>query len=240
MFNSLKSEKEKSLLDRLGTAAKHQQINDVLHNFPVFTARQNIARFLNRHEMFKKILNIHGCIIEFGIFKGAGLFSWIHFSSIYEPYNLSRKIIGFDSFQGFPSISKKDSKTSTKGLLKSDWQKTLQECKNIAQQNSSIPHVCRTEIVKGDICSTLPRYLIENPQTIIALAYVDVDIYKPTKTILNKILNRMPKGAILAFDELNDPLDKGETVALLETLKIKNYKIQRNTFDSYPSFIEIE
>jgi hypothetical protein len=28
--------------------------------------------------------------------------------NIYEPYNMSRKIIGFDTFEGFPSVSPQD------------------------------------------------------------------------------------------------------------------------------------
>jgi len=240
MYNSLKSKCELDLLHQLGEEAKKNSITEVLHNFPVFAARQNIARFLNRYEMFKKILTVHGCILEFGIFKGAGLFSWIHFSSILEPYNISRKIVGFESFKGFPSISKKDSKTSTKGLLKSDWEETISKCQEISQKNSALPHVSKTEIVVGDICQTLPKYLKTHPQTIVALAYIDVDIYKPTKSIIENILNRMPKGAILAFDEINDPLDMGESIALLESISISKYRIQRNTFDSYPSYIQIE
>lgn len=190
--------------------------------------------------MFKKILPHHGSIFEFGVFQGAGLLSWLHFSSIFEPYNISRKVVGFDSFKGFPETSKKDSPTSKKGMLKSNWERTLKTTLELHQRNSALPHIKKSEIIVGDICQTLPVYLKKNPHTLIALAYIDVDIYKPTKVILKNIIRRMPKGSILAFDELNDPLDKGETIALLESINLNRYKILRNSFDSYPSYIEIQ
>ena len=80
-----------------------------LENFPAYVHRRDVAMFLNRYEIFKNVLNIHGSIIECGVNLGAGLFSWLHFSSILEPYNTSRFIHGFDTFEGFKSVNQKDS-----------------------------------------------------------------------------------------------------------------------------------
>jgi hypothetical protein len=50
----------------------------------------------------------------------------------------------------------------------------------------------------------------------------------------------MPKGAVIAFDELNHPLWPGETVALIDTIGINNLRIKRMPFGSTVSYAIIE
>ena len=238
-FVPIRTDKEQNIFDRLGKCAVDGpfSMTEVLTNFSVYAPRQTIARFLNRYEMFKKILDVHGSIIEFGVYKGAGAFSWLHFSSVLEPYNIRRKIIGFDTFAGFPGISEKDSPTNAKGDLGDTSYDELVKIANIQQENIAVPHVPRMELIKGDICETLPSFLKKNPHVIAALVYMDVDIYKPTKAILEMIVKRVPKGGIIAFDQLNDERDHGETVALLEQININNHQLRRNYFDSFPCYM---
>ena len=96
------------------------------------------------------------------------------------------------------------------------------------------------EIVQGDVCETLPKYLEENPHTIIALAYFDLDLYKPTKACLEAIYPFVIKGTVFGFDELNDQDSPGETVALRELLDLSNIKIQRYRYCSRTSYFIIE
>ena len=95
-------------------------IQNKIQNFPKYLKRQTLSKTLVRYELFKKQLKIKGSIIECGVHEGFGIMSWGHFSSILEPYNYHRKIIGFDTFKGFPNVSKKDKKTrySKKGAFK--------------------------------------------------------------------------------------------------------------------------
>ena len=94
------------------------------------------------------------------------------------------------------------------------------------------------EIIKGDICETVPAFIKANQHTIIALAYVDVNLYEPTKVILESIVKRIPKGGILAFDEVNDKLAPGETIALLEGFDLNRFHLNRFYFDSNPCYIK--
>ena len=50
----------------------------------------------------------------------------------------------------------------------------------------------------------------------------------------------MPKGAIIAFDELDNPLWPGETLSLLETTGINNLKIKRVEFEPYIGYAVLE
>ena len=66
-------------------------------------------------------------------------------------------------------------------------------------------HIKKFEVIKGDAVTKLDDYLNEHPETIVALAYFDFDIYKPTKQCLELISSRLTKGSVIGFDELNDP-----------------------------------
>jgi hypothetical protein len=88
----------------------HLSLAQKLGAFPRHVRRQDIARFLTKYEIFKSILPVNGSIIECGVFTGGGIMAWCHFSAILEPYNHTRRIIGFDTFSGFPDVNEKDNK----------------------------------------------------------------------------------------------------------------------------------
>src|SRR4029450_8542485 len=83
-------------------------VTERLENFAKYAPRQNLARFLARYEIFRLIKDIQGSIIECGVQFGGGLMSFAKLSAILEPYNFQRRIIGFDTFSGFPVIDRAD------------------------------------------------------------------------------------------------------------------------------------
>lgn len=196
-------------------------IPDKLDNFSKYITRTSMARFLTRYEIFKKILDVQGVVIECGVLFGGGLMSWAHFSSILEPANHQRRIIGFDTFEGFPEISNEDkSKTSSKfgekGNLKVDSEEELKIGIQIYDKTRFFNNVEKVSLVRGNVLETVPKFLEENKHIVISLLYMDFDIYKPTKFCINQFISRMPKGSIIAFDQLNNPQWPGETQALFE------------------------
>lgn len=90
--------------------------NELLSNLGLYTSRQTLSRILFMHEIYKKIINTHGVIMEFGVRWGQNLALFENFRGMYEPFNYNRKIIGFDTFNGFPSVSCVD-----KNLKKGDY-----------------------------------------------------------------------------------------------------------------------
>jgi hypothetical protein len=208
---------------------------DKLRNFPKFVPRQVLATFLLKVEMFRHILPVHGHIIECGVFLGGGLFSWAQLSSIHEPYNHTRRVIGFDSFAGFPSIHGKDEADAPEyvraGGLAADVHADLMRCAEIHDLNRPIGHIPRVELVRGDAVRTIPKYVEDNQHLVVAMLYLDFDLYEPTKVAIDTLLPRMPRGAVLAFDELNQPSWPGETLAALETVGIRNLRLQRLPFN---------
>ncbi len=239
--DSLKNTSEKDFFNELSKNIERSPFSavDILRNFGVYAPRQAIARFLNRYEIYKQITHIHGSVLEFGVYQGAGAFSWFHFATVLEPYNISRKIFAFDTFEGFPETTTKDSSSLFKGDLRDTFYDELVKMASLQLQNIPLNHIPRLEFVKGDICKTLPAFLKENPYLIAALIYIDVDVYKPTKAILQQLLKHIPKGGIIAFDEINDKEAKGETIALLEEMDINKFQIRRHSFDSFPCYLVI-
>ena len=156
------------------------------------------------------------------VFITGGLMSWAHFSTILEPYNYHREIIGFDTFEGFPDIAKQDGsgENARKGAFSVSYDSfsEITSCISEFDENRFINEKRKISLVKGDANSTIPKYLSANQHLLVSLLYLDFDIYQPTVTALKHLLPRISKGGIIAFDEAHNPDWPGETIALLEQL----------------------
>lgn len=169
--------------------------------------------------------------------------SWAKLSTILEPENLTRRIYGFDTFEGFPTISDKDRGTAhdpSVGELSSSSFDELQALLKGYDLDRFLGHLPKVSLVRGDISETAPRFVAENPHLVVSLLFIDCDLYEPTKAALQAFVPRMPKGAILAFDELDNPIWPGETQAVLDSLGIGNLRLRRIEWDPYIAFAEIE
>jgi hypothetical protein len=216
------------------------QIFDKLEAFPRFSTKRSISRFLCKHEIFKGIININGVIIECGVFNGAGLFTWAQLSNIYEATNYNRKIIGFDTFEGFPEISSNDmnkDKNPVIGDLKGAEVEEFSLSIEKYYKERHLAHIPNISLIKGDFLKTGKKYLNDNKHLLVSLLYLDFDLYEPTKEALKLFLPLMCKGAIVCFDQLNCSNFPGETQALLETIDLKSYKLNRSTIDPWISWI---
>jgi hypothetical protein len=217
---------------------------DRIDAFPKFASRQAMAKFLARYEIFKRILNVNGSIIECGVLHGGGLLSFAKLSSIFEPVNHVRKIVGFDTFEGFPSIHDKDRagefSQMQKGGLTGSPVEDVQRAVDLYDANRPLSHIPKVELVQGDLTVTAGQYVKDNPHLIVSLLYLDVDLYEPTKAALEAFVPLMPKGAIIAFDELNAKIFPGETRAADEVLGLRKIRLERFSFDSYVSYCVLD
>jgi hypothetical protein len=217
---------------------------EMLTNLGLFMNRQSLSRVLAMHELYKKIIKVHGVIMELGVRWGQNLALFESFRGMYEPYNFSRKVIGFDTFAGFPSVAHEDgtSKIIEKGAygVTDNYEKYLDKVLQYHESESPLPHIKKYELVKGDASKTVPEYLAKHQETVIALAYFDFDIYEPTKVCLNAIKPYLVKGSVIGFDELNWDVFPGETVAFREVLGGMNYRLIRSPLLPFQSHIVIE
>jgi len=215
-----------------------------MENFPKYVRRQNLTRFLVLYEIFNNILNVKGSIVECGVNQGYGVMTWAKLSAILEPVNLTRRIYGFDTFEGFPEVSEKDQSSASDHVKKGDLAaNTFNEINGLSEINDStrfLGHVPKVELIKGDATKTIPKFIEDKPHLVVSLLYLDFDLYEPTRVALEHFYPRMPKGSIIAFDELDNPLWPGETLAMVEFCKENKLRIQRLPFDPYVGYAVVE
>lgn len=116
----------------------------------------------------------------------------------------------------------------------------LTEILTYHENESPISHIRKFELVKGDVSVTIDEYFKKHPETIAALAYFDLDLYLPTKKCLQAIRNRIAKGSILVFDELNISVFPGETIALMEEFNLNNLRLYRSPIDPLISYYVVD
>ncbi|MCP9496609.1 MAG: class I SAM-dependent methyltransferase [Pyrinomonadaceae bacterium MAG19_C2-C3] len=215
-----------------------------LQNFTKYVSRQALTQFLFRYDMFQRILTVQGSIIECGVLFGGGLMAWAQLSAILEPVNHQRRVIGFDTFAGFSKIAKEDSSGESSHLNVGDYAvdsyDDLLQAIKLYDANRFLNHVPKVELVRGDVIETVPQFLARKQHTIVSLLYLDFDLFEPTKTAIEHFVPRMPKGAIIAFDQVNSENWHGETTALLQTLGVRNVRLERCPFESVRSFAVLD
>ena len=194
-----------------------------------FLKRQSLSRILYYNHIYEKALNIPGVICEFGVLWGATTSLLINLRGHYEPFNHTRKIFSFDTFEGFPSVHPEDGSMVSVGdyATTPGYELLLNELLELHESFSPLPHIRKFELVKGDVSITFPVWLEQNPHAVVALAIFDMDIYKPTRDVLELIIPRLTKGSVLVFDEINCAPFPGETVAVQEILGLNNIALRR-------------
>jgi hypothetical protein len=96
------------------------------------------------------------------VFWGQNLALFESFRGMYEPYNYTRKIVGFDTFAGFASVNEKDGKAEIiqEGAyaVTKDYNKYLAKLLDYHETLSPIAHIKKYELVKGDAAETIKKY----------------------------------------------------------------------------------
>jgi hypothetical protein len=214
-----------------------------LENFPKYVRRQHLKRFLAMYEVFKLAQPVKGSIVECGVFKGFGVMTWAKLSAMLEPENLTRRIYAFDTFAGFPSVAEQDAneiEMPQPGGLYADSYDELTALITEYDRDRFLGHVDKVHLIKGDVADTIPAFIAKNPHLVVSLLFLDMDLFEPTKVALEHFLSRMPRGAVLAFDELDNPLWPGETHAVLESVGLRSLALRRLEWDPYISFAVLD
>lgn len=218
--------------------------DQLMVNLALYMRSGSLAKLLFADELYKKIVPIPGVIMEFGIWWGQNLALFSNLRAVYEPYNYTRKVIGFDTFGGYESISEKDveSETIKSGgyTVTDDYQPYLEQILQYHENENVMSHIKKHELVAGDATKTINKYLEDHPETIISLAFFDMALYEPTKACLQAIEPHLVKGSVIAMDEINAPDYPGETVALKEVWGLKKYQIVKSNYLPDRAYIIID
>jgi hypothetical protein len=204
-------------LDRLVAKWPHDA-RHYLDLFPVYASRRSFIRQLAHYELFKLTVDLPGHYADFGVYFGKSFFSWHKFLETFTPTATHKKVIGFDSFEGFPGLAAQDGEIDGRiqkqagGLSSSSFLEEFCALLALHNEDAVIP-AARGSIVQGDICKTLPAWLKDNPEARFCLLNLDVDIYEPTRVILEGCWDRLVPGGVLILDEYATSKWPGETLA---------------------------
>lgn len=214
--------------------------DEILENLPLFASRSAIGRVLLLHSLYERILDVHGVVLVFGVRWGRDLAILQALRSILEPGNAARKIVGFDTFSGFPSTTSLDGDSAAGGYgVTEGYPDVLASVLRHRDGDEQNPYP-RRDLVVGDVVETLPKWLEEHPGTVVAMAYLDLDLYEPTKACLDALKPLLTRGAVVGMDEVAFDGFPGETVALRESFGLSNIRLQRTPYAGSPSFFVVD
>lgn len=229
------SEDQKQARETLYRLWRSHSIPDdqLLQNLGLFIRSGALAKIFFLNELHERVLNLPGAIVEFGVWWGQSLAVFQNLRAMHEPYH-NRLVVGFDTFEGYPEPGKHDrpSETIKQGgyTTTGGYEAFLSELLAYHDAENVLSQFRKFELVKGDVCKTAQPFFDGRPEMLVALAFFDMALYEPTKAAIEAVLPRIVKGGILAFDELNDPDYPGETEAVIETIGLRQYRIERSRF----------
>ena len=192
-----------------------------------------IGKILTHYELYKKIVNLPGDIIELGVFKMNSLIRWATFRNLIES-EYSRKIYGFDMFGSFP-VPSELSQYDKEFIYKHNEIKdifTFQEALEIINYKN----FKNVELIEGDIFDTLKKFISPKVGNLrIALLHLDLDLASPTTFALEQLWEYIVSGGIIVIDDYasvgsaSDSIDK--------FIMGKNLIIKKGQYLSNPSYI---
>ena len=216
---------------------KNRPMDDdaLLANAGLYLRSSTIAKLLFLNELYELILPVPGIIMELGCWYGQNLSVFENLRAINEPFNQNRRIVGFDTFQGYKSLTDgldTASEVITAGgyALPDDYPDHLRAVLAYHEGNNIMGHVSKHSVIDGDVIETVPRFFEDHPGDVVALAYFDLATYKPTKAALEAILPHAVPGSVFLMDELNFADYPGASVALKEVFKSRKYSIHKSHY----------
>jgi len=222
----------------------------LLVNLGLYMRSSALAKILFINELYGLIVDVPGVIMEFGIWWGQNLILAENLRAIYEPFNHTRRIIGFDTFSGYASFSERDRPTRKGGFqsysdvlkeggysVSQGYRTYLEKLIAAHEGNNILGNIRKHTLIEGNVVDTVPKFFEDNPETVVALAYFDLALYEPTKTCLQAILPHLVPGSVILLDELNYPEAPGETIAFKEALRDVPYTIQKSKYITDKSIV---
>lgn len=140
---------------------------------------------IRKYSLEKSLENIEeeDLILEFGVYKAE---STKFFSDIIYQKNKKNIIYGFDSFEG----------------LSHDWIGNIDHPKDKFLLNSKLSKLDKNiKIIKGRVEKTIDEFINKNSNKI-SFVHFDLDLYEPTKYILERIKKRIKSKGVLLFDQM--------------------------------------
>jgi hypothetical protein len=192
-------------INKLEITSAPQSLYDNFNGFVMSSDERVFSKLIARTMIYDRVKGIPGDIVECGVFKGTGIYTFLKLKRIFNP-NTSKKIIGFDFFNTQELLD------SISGISDNDAMSTLFKDRNFEHTENyseSFKEKLLTDgfrdyefdLIAGDISRTTLEFSKDNPGFKISLLYMDVDLEEPTYNALKNLWGNMTKGGIIVFDE---------------------------------------
>ena len=220
-------------------------VADMMTNFGLYLRSSGLVKYLVLNDLYLRIRDIPGAIVEFGCWYGQNLIVFENLRAIYEPFNKTRQIIGFDTFSGYASHSSKDGEVDgifAEGNFSAapDYAQYLRGLLEVHEGNNVLGHLRGMhKIVEGDVSVTATTYFKEHPETSVALAYLDMGLYEPTKAALLAIKPCLLPGSVIVLDEFTWASAKGEAIAFREVFGREGYRIEQSRYTPMRAIVTV-
>lgn len=203
------------------------------NKFYLSSTIDRFSKFVTHLDFYRKILGLPGEVVECGVFKANSLSRFIKFRSLLEN-SMSRKIIAFDTFGEFPEAFYPEDFNKRAEFIKLAGSKSISkgDIENILKDLNLFQNI---ELVEGDILKTVPEYVKEVPSIKISILHIDVDLYEPTKVVLENFYDHVVKGGIIILDDYG--AFAGANKAIDDFFSDKDIKIQKLDFSNSISFV---
>lgn len=225
----------KKLSDHFNCPA--ETLEEIVKNFPAYIRRRDSTRFFAHYELFKQVVNLPGCIVEVGVYKGSSLFTWSALMETFCPGDRQRLVYGFDHFRGLSDFHEADGESRDQSAAKVEggWKASAEHARMLVDLHNSdslLPGVPRTLLVEGDVSVSIPDFVRKNSGLRICLLHLDADLYAPTKISMEHFYPLVVQGGIVCLDEYSLTQWAGESHAIEEYFDMRG--IQRPVIYKYP------
>lgn len=204
-----------------------------------------LARFLAISDIYKRIVNIPGIVIDVGTWRGQTAVLCENLRAIYEPLHFNRRIICFDTFEGYKGFSNGDNASSLHkdGTYKvggESYAEYLKQLLELHEKCNAMGHNHgKHSVIQGDCRETIADFFKKNPNECVALAFFDVNAFDPTAKAFEEIYARLVPGGIIAFWQLTRAALPAEGKVYNEMILPKlPHKLHR--CETYPGLCFIE
>ena len=200
---------------------------ELISNYGLYSGDTNLFKTLTIYDIVKRIKNIKGDIIEFGVWKGN---TSLLIKKILDIYKIKKKIYLFDHFKGLIHFTKNDSK---KGLK---FRNKYIGNKKFIKEIIKFFNFKKIYIIDKDGTKLTEKFFTGK---IFSLVIIDVDLYEPSIKILNSIEKNLTRKGLIVFDEGNSKVWSGEKKAMDNFLKKykKKYKKEFIPYARQPDVI---
>ena len=234
--------------------AARNELFELFNNYPatndekerslgLFLRGALMARIFAIRELYEKVIMLPGMIVDLGTWRGQTAVVCENLRSIFEPLHLNRRIVCFDTFQGYKGFSDKDKATELhqEGTYKvgEGYGDYLAHLLEVHERNNAMGHnYGKHSVITGDCRETVPKFFADNSNEFVALAFFDVNAYEPTLESFEFLYNKLVPGGVIAFWQMTQRKIPAEGMVYTNNILNKyGHTIHRTQF--YPGLCYI-